>query len=290
LQQACLVPQRILQSARELFALTETSECVVVDCRFSLDDTGAGRRQYLQAHIPGAVYAHLDDDLSSPVTPQSGRHPLPSAEKFAAFLGRCGWQSGMQMVVYDDAGGAIAARLWWLMKYFGHDVASMLDGGIGAWQSAGYTLESGNADVSPKPPVTLTANTQMVTTTQELAESLASDSIVLVDARARERFTGEVEPLDSVAGHIPGSVNYPYSLNLDQDGMFVTPDTIRDGMLPLANDSAVHGVVHMCGSGVTACHNIFAAEMAGLGGSRLFAGSWSEWIRDTSRAVATGVN
>ncbi len=283
------MPQRILHSARELFALTATSKCVVVDCRFSLDDTGAGRRQYLQAHIPGAVYAHLDDDLSSPVTPQSGRHPLPSAENFAAFLGRCGWQPGMKMVVYDDAGGAIAARLWWLMKYFGQDVASMLDGGISAWQLAGYELESGEVNASATQPVTLTADSEIVITAEEIAKRLEGNGIVLVDARAHERFTGQVEPLDSVAGHIPGSENYPYSLNLDQKGMFLTPDRIRAGMLPLANERGASGLVHMCGSGVTACHNIFAAEMVGLSGSRLYAGSWSEWIRDKDRAVATGV-
>jgi thiosulfate/3-mercaptopyruvate sulfurtransferase len=280
--------QRQLHSARELLASIKNSECVVVDCSFSLADTSAAHRRYLQAHIPGAVYAHLDDDLSSPITAQSGRHPLPTSKKFAEFLGRCGWQPGMKMVVYDDAGGAIAGRLWWLMKYFGHDVATMLDGGISAWQSAGYELESGVVNVSPAPVVTLTANDDMVIETREIAERLADPDFVLIDARAHERFTGEVEPLDSVAGHIPGSFNYPFSLNLDQDGMFETPQNIRAGLLSLTDASETSGFVHMCGSGVTACHNIFAAELVGLSGSRLYAGSWSEWIREDSRPVATG--
>jgi thiosulfate/3-mercaptopyruvate sulfurtransferase len=279
----------MLLSARELHSLQKDSKCVVVDCRFSLDDTSAGQRQFLQAHIPGSVYAHLDDDLSSPITANSGRHPLPTAAQFASFLGRSGWQPGMEMVVYDDAGGAIAARLWWLMKYFGHDVASMLDGGISAWQAAGYGLESGVSDVSAKPPVSLAASNELVISAKEIADSLVSNGIVLVDARARERFTGEVEPLDSVAGHIPGSVNYPYSLNLDENGNFATPDLIREGMLPFISGQGVADLVHMCGSGVTACHNILAAEMAGLSGSRLYAGSWSEWIRDEKRPVTTGL-
>ena len=210
--------QQILISPRDLHAAQESNACIVVDCRFDLSDPGSGYRDYLEAHIPGAVYAHLDDDLSSPVTANSGRHPLPDADKFAAFLARSGWQPGIRLVAYDNAGGAIAARLWWLMKYFGHDCAALLDGGITSWQSAGYELESGRVTTSTAVPVSLSANGEMVVSTTEVLEGLGKDGRVLVDVRASERYSGEFEPIDSVAGHVPGSVNYPFQLNLSQNG------------------------------------------------------------------------
>ena len=277
--------QKILISAQGLHKLHQTTPCVIFDCRFALDDPDAGYQDYLKSHIPGAVYAHLDDDLSSPVTVNSGRHPLPYANKFAAFLGRSGWQPGVPLIAYDASGGAIAARLWWLMKYFGQDDAAILDGGIAAWIATGHELQSGQVSVVHLPATELTSHDDLQLSTADVVEGLTTNEIVLVDARAPERFRGEVEPIDSVAGHIPGSVNYPLNRNLDPNGRFKTAHEIRGELEIIADGQESQQFVHMCGSGVTACHNIFAAELAGLQGSKLYVGSWSEWIRDPSRPV-----
>lgn len=280
--------RQILLSAQALHAAQKSKAYLVVDCRFVLSDPGAGFKAYLDAHIPGAVYANLDDDLSSPVTSSSGRHPLPDANKFAAFLARCGWQPGIQMIAYDDAGGAIAARLWWLMKYFGNDCAALLDGGIAAWQSEGYESESGHVTATATSPVSLSTNEGLIVSTLEIIQNLGGHDRLLVDVRAGERFRGEVEPIDLVAGHIPGSVNYPVQLNLSPSSTFKPAREVRKGLLALSDRHPAKDLVYMCGSGVTACHAIFAAEMAGLKGSKLYVGSWSEWIRDPSRPVETG--
>jgi thiosulfate/3-mercaptopyruvate sulfurtransferase len=277
-----------LISARELHAAEGKQAFQIFDCRFVLSDPGLGYREYLQAHIPGAVYAHLDDDLSGPVTVTSGRHPLPNAAKFAAFLARCGWRPGVIPVAYDQADGSIAARLWWLMKYFGHDYAVLLDGGLKAWQAAGYEFEAGQPAISGAAPVSLQANPDLVRSTVEILAGLDRSGAVLADVRAGERFRGEVEPIDPVAGHIPGAVSYPYPLNVLPDGRFKSAAQIRDGLGKLKQSGHSGEIIYMCGSGVTACHAIFAAELAGQKGSGLYAGSWSEWIRDPSHPVASG--
>jgi len=275
----------ILLSVRELRAVLETTECVIIDCRFVLEEPGAGFEDYLDSHIPGAVYAHLDNNLSGPLTDTGGRHPLPDAHQFAVVLGNSGWKPGKLLVAYDDAGGAVAARLWWLMRYFGHDGAALLDGGIPAWWAAGYELESGRSSATSLPVTDFEICDDLAISTLEIIKAMDRHAIVLADARARERFTGEIEPIDSVAGHIPGSVNYPYNINLAPNGTFKTVEDIRNGHLALAGNHQAQDIVHMCGSGVTACHNIFAAELAGLPGSRLYVGSWSEWIQDPSRLI-----
>ena len=275
---------QILLSAQELFAEQQSKACIVADCRFVLNDPGSGYKDYLKAHIPGAVYAHLDDDLSSLITSSSGRHPLPDADSFAAFLARSGWKPGMKIVAYDHADGSIAARLWWLMKYFGHD-AALLDGGFSAWQAVGYETRSGQETTAVTAPVRLNARSDLAVQTPTVLESLDLDDMVLVDVRAGERFRGEIEPIDPVAGHIPGSVNYPYQLSLSSNGKFKPAHEIRKGLQTLPGDQNAKDKVYMCGSGVTACHTIFAAELVGLHGSKLYAGSWSEWIRNPSRPV-----
>ena len=277
--------QQLLFSPSDLHEALKKGLCTVVDCRFALTDPAAGYRDFLEGHIPGAVYAHLDDDLSSPVTANTGRHPLPDQNAFATFLARSGWQAGKTLVAYDSAGGAIAARLWWLMKYFGHDCAALLDGGFAAWQSAGYELESGPATSVATNPIELVARDELVMSTVEIPAYLQGQKNVLVDVRAAERYRGELEPLDTVAGHIPGAVNYPLQQNLSKNGSFKSAQQIRDDMSVLSKDRQVSKFVYMCGSGVTACHAIFAAELAGLQESVLYAGSWSEWIRDPSRPV-----
>jgi thiosulfate/3-mercaptopyruvate sulfurtransferase len=276
---------QILLSAQELHAKQKSTDCLIVDCRFDLNDPDKRHQDYLKGHIPGSVYAHLDNDLSSPVTASSGRHPLPDADKFAVFLGRSGWHPGLTLVAYDDVGGAIAARLWWLMKYFGQNCAAMLDGGISAWEAAGYEVEDGHVSSNLMPLEEFSARDELVMSSEEIVKGLAGHEMILVDARAQERFIGEIEPIDAVAGHIPGSVNYPYDRNLDSSGLFNTCGDIRNGLLALAGDHESNELVHMCGSGVTACHNIFAAELAGMKDSKLYVGSWSEWIRDSSRPV-----
>lgn len=287
-KQTGLMRQQILLSAQDLYAAQKGETVLIVDCRFFLSDPGKGYSDYLHAHIPGAVYAHLDNDLSNPITSNSGRHPLPDADRFAGFLARSGWQAGTRVVAYDDAGGSIAARLWWLMKYFGHDDAVLLDGGLPAWQSAGYELEKGQVTASSAVTASFKVRSDLAVSTPELLERLAGQAMVLADVRAAKRFRGEIEPIDSVAGHIPGALNYPFELSLAADGRFKPVSEVRKGLLALQGGHQSNDLVFMCGSGVTACHTIFAAELAGLKGSRLYAGSWSEWIRDSSRPVEPG--
>jgi thiosulfate/3-mercaptopyruvate sulfurtransferase len=260
---------------------------VVVDCRFVLTDPDAGQHAYAAGHIPGARYAHLDNDLSSPVTPASGRHPLPYPHVLAEKLGRRGIDKSSQVVVYDDTFGAMAARLWWLLRWLGHEAVALLDGGFPKWQREGRP-------VTPELPMIQAAqfhptiNNAMWVDAGYVEQMHARKDGVLIDARADVRFRGDVEPLDKVAGHIPGAINIPYEDNLDFSGEFMSDEALRELYLAAMNHVAPDQVVQMCGSGVTACHNILAMEHAGLTGSKLYAGSWSEWITDASHPVAKG--
>ncbi len=276
----------VLISAAELAAMMDERRCVVFDCRFDLRHPQGGRNSWLASHIPGAVYAHLDDNLSGRVTAQSGRHPLPLARSFAAFLARSGWEPGLQAVAYDAQGGALASRLWWLMRYFGLGDARLLDGGISAWRQAGLPLEAGEVTAPRKTAAELVAHPALAIGAQALARLLENRQVTLIDARAGSRFRGEVEPIDAVAGHIPGAVNRPYKLNLLSDGRFKQAAALKNEFTQLIGRAGASEVVHMCGSGVTACHNLLAMELAGQHGSRLYVGSWSEWIRDPLRPVA----
>jgi thiosulfate/3-mercaptopyruvate sulfurtransferase len=274
-----------LVSATQLNERIVDGSCVVVDCRFDLLDMEKGKAQYLEAHLPGAAYAHLDDDLSSPILEHTGRHPLPPTENFARFLASIGWTADRLLVAYDEASNAIASRLWWLMRFHGQ-AAALLDGGLAAWRTAGLPLESGHVSFEPSNRVDITADESMVIDTQRLADD--PDAYTVIDARASERFTGEVETLDSKAGHIPGALNRPFGANLSMNGRFKKPEELRDDFQRLLADRGGLPVVHSCGSGVTACHNLFAMELAGLDPTILYAGSWSEWIRDPGRPIETG--
>jgi thiosulfate/3-mercaptopyruvate sulfurtransferase len=276
-----------LVSAAELDALLDDRRCIVVDCRFEFSETGKGRADWLSGHIPSAAYAHLDDDLSSPITEDSGRHPLPDSERFAEYLSAIGWTPGKLLVAYDEGSNALASRLWWLMRYFGQS-AALLDGGLAAWLASGRPLESGEPVQSATEAVRLVPNEAMKIGTEGILKALGSDEIVVLDARAGQRFRGEVEPLDARAGHIPGSLNRPFGANLEQGGQFKSPAVLREEYLDLLSGRDPTGVAHSCGSGVTACHNLFAMELAGLQGTRLYPGSWSEWIRDSDRPIETG--
>lgn len=259
---------------------------IVVDCRFSLMDAEAGRRAYAEGHLPGARYAHLDGDLSGPVTPATGRHPLPDSARLAQKLGEWGIGSCTQVVAYDDVGGMLAAaRLWWLLRWLGHAACAVLDGGIAAWRRAGLPL---TAEFPAVRPTVFEArpNDRLWLTTARV-QALPADELLL-DARTAARYRGEMEPIDPVAGHVPGAVNLPTENNLADDGRFLPIDVLRARFAAILGGRSPKAVVHHCGSGVTACHNLLAMEAAGLSGSRLYAGSWSEWIRDPNRPVAIG--
>ncbi|MDX1686580.1 MAG: sulfurtransferase [Candidatus Promineifilaceae bacterium] len=257
---------------------------VVVDCRFSLADTEAGRRAYRQAHIPGAVYAHLDEDLSGPPVTDHGRHPLPAPEALQALFGRLGIDEGTQVVAYDDVGSIVAARLWWMLRYMGHEAAAVLDGGWTAWEEAGHPTAAG---MEKNEPVSFDGapRREWLVVAEEVAEKEASGQ--LIDARTPERFRGEEEPLDPVAGRIPGAVNYPYGRNLDEDGRFLPAEDLRQQVEAVLKGSDPEAAVHYCGSGVSACQNLLAQAHVGLPPGRLYAGSWSDWITDPERPVAT---
>jgi thiosulfate/3-mercaptopyruvate sulfurtransferase len=260
---------------------------LVVDCRFNLAKPGAGEDAWRRGHIPGAFYAHLDRDLSSARTPQSGRHPLPRPDALAALFSRWGVAEDSRIVAYDDAGGGIAARLWWLLRWMGHGGAALLDGGWQAWQAAGLPVST--AEPPRQAGSFRGAPGRMpVVTTAELERRLGTPDLVLLDARARERYLGAGETIDPVAGHVPGATSVPFQGSLAADGRFRPPGELRPVFEQAMRGRAPAEAIVMCGSGVTACHDIFAMELAGLPGAGLYDGSWSEWIRSPARPVAVG--
>ena len=271
---------------------TSDTQWALLDCRFDLTRPGWGAASYAEGHIPNAIYAHLDRDLSSPITPTSGRHPLPEMETFVATLGRWGIDAGVQVIAYDQGNGAYAARLWWLLRWVGHVRVAVLNGGFAAWQQAGLPVSQQPQTRQPRrfdarPPQT------GVVTTVELEGLLNRAALVtgertLIDARAADRFAGRNETIDPVAGHVPGARNYPFTHNLDAQGRFLPPETLRSRWLETLAGQPPSALIAMCGSGVTACHNLLALEAAGLPGAQLYAGSWSEWIRDSRRPIAIG--
>ena len=258
---------------------------VIVDCRFALSDPGAGQRAYVAGHIPGARYAHLNDDLSSAITAASGRHPLPDPAVLAEKLGAWGIDRSKQVVAYDDSFGAMASRLWWLLRWLGHDGVALLDGGLPRWQREGHPMTTDLPAVTPARFVPQ-VRPDMCVDAAKVAQAVTQKGWLVMDARAEERYNGEVEPLDPVAGHIPGAINLPFEDNLHLSGRFSSPEELRALYAGLMENVLPGQVIQMCGSGVTACHNILAMEHAGLPGARLYAGSWSEWIRDPSRPIA----
>ena len=277
-----------LIGARALVRELGRIDWIVVDCRFTLTDPAAGRAAYDRGHIPGARYAHLDDDLSRRPRANEGRHPLPDRDRFAATLGAWGIGPDDNVVAYDEASGAIAARLWWLLGWLGHERRAVLDGGYAAWQEAGLPVEheppaSGARGYDPRRP-----RSDDVVATDELAQRQAAGD-VLVDARAAPRYRGEQEPIDAKAGHVPGARNRPFSANLTAEGRFRPPGELRAELTELLGGRRPDRLIAMCGSGVTACHLLLALEVAGLPGGRLYAGSWSEWIRDPTRPIETGL-
>jgi thiosulfate/3-mercaptopyruvate sulfurtransferase len=276
-----------LVDARTLAAHLANPDWRVVDCRFDLGAPAAGEAAYAAGHVPGAVYAHLDRDLSAPRTERSGRHPLPEPDALAATFGRLGMDARVQVVAYDESGGVYAARLWWLLRWLGHERVAVLDGGLAAWRAAGQPLQPGNEHAPPRTFVPCPQPRRFVNA-DELDGLLEGNACLLLDARAPERYEGRSEPLDPKAGHVPGARNHPYVRNLGPDGRFLPAAELQQLLTARLRGRAPSEVVSMCGSGVTACHTLLALEVAGLPGGRLYPGSWSEWCRDPQRPVATG--
>jgi thiosulfate/3-mercaptopyruvate sulfurtransferase len=255
---------------------------VIADCRYKLSDPEAGRMAYLAAHVPGACYVHLHDDLAGKPLTDHGRHPLPSPQALTELFSRLGIDESVQVVVYDQADAGIAARLWWLLRYMGHEAVAVMDGGFRAWESAGLATEPGPRAAAPK-MFQGQAKPDWVVTLEEVPAQAC-----LVDARDGARYRGEKEPLDPVAGHIPGARSHPYRDNVDADGRFRSPQLLKALFEQTLGDQAAESAVYYCGSGVTACQLLLAAAHAGLAPGRLYAGSWSEWCADPGRPVATG--
>ena len=259
---------------------------VIFDCRHDLMKPQAGAQAYAATHIPGARFAHSDSDLAGAKNGKNGRHPLPDPQLFASWLGRNGVSSSTQVVAYDFAGGASATRLWWMLRWLGHDGVAVLDGGWEAWTKAGAPV---TADLPKIEPAMFSASPRALAVDVSYIQSHLKDAgMTIVDARSPERYRGETEPIDPVAGRIPGALNRLYKNNLDTTGMFKPAAELRSDFVALLGDRPPQQVVHQCGSGVSACHNILAMEIAGLSGSRLYPGSWSEWCADPSRPVARG--
>lgn len=291
-----------LISAGQLMDLQRSGQPLMVfDCSFDLMNPAAGEEAYRKAHIPGAVYAHLDNALSDKGTPDAngkyqphpdaasgGRHPLPSRQKFAVWLSSVGFSNAMQAVVYDRNGANYCGRLWWMLKWAGHEAVAVLDGGLQAWQAAGGEVTDRAEPSHFQSNFELGRELRTLATTQSVLKGLGGKRQTIIDARATPRFKGEVEPLDPVAGHIPGALNRPFSQNLDAHGRFKPAEQLRAEFEQLLGGRDPSGVVHHCGSGVSAVPNVLAMELAGLGPTALYAGSWSEWCRDPSRPVEKG--
>ena len=277
-----------LIDAHELHSQIDDSDLRIIDCRFDLADPSAGRRAYLQGHIPGAVFADLDRDLAAPVSPDSGRHPLPDVDTFVATLCRLGISNASNVVVYDAGNGALAARAWWLLRWLGHERVRLLDGGLAHWIASAGPVASGTEQVAetqfrPEP------RKDIVLTTAELESDIdAIASMRLYDARDAARFRGEIEPIDPVAGHVPGSLNLPFPVSLHEDGRWKSKNSLEALWLSVLGEDRQVSWAVMCGSGVTACHLAISAMEAGYREPRLYVGSWSEWIRDPERPVGLG--
>ncbi|WP_295645004.1 sulfurtransferase [uncultured Methylibium sp.] len=271
--------------------LADGTPTLLVETSFDLTDPAAGERSHAAGHLPGAHYLHLDRDLADHAPPADGRfrgrHPLPTPAAFALTLGRLGITPSSAVVLYDRQGGVYAARAWWMLRWMGHREVAVLDGGVAAWQAAGGALDDA-APAATAGTVYAVADDAMMPTIDAAALQASLGGVRLLDARAPERFRGEVEPLDPVAGHIPGALNRPFKDNLDAQGRFLARDALRAAFEPLLAGRPPGEVVHQCGSGVTACHNLLAMEAAGLPGSVLYPGSWSEWCADPARPVARG--
>jgi thiosulfate/3-mercaptopyruvate sulfurtransferase len=278
-----------LISASDLAARIGGADVRVFDVRHDLNDHGVGRRQFEQSHIAGARFLDSETELAAPRTGKNGRHPLPAREVLAGLMAAHGVTPQTLVVAYDASGGPYAAHLWWMLRWLGHDRVAVLDGGWQAWSAAGLPVQGGAAAAQqPQAGITPPAPLSEPLDADAVLANIQGKTYTVVDARAAARYRGEVEPIDPEAGHIPGALNRPNGENLAADGLFKSPQQLRDEFAALLGSRDPASIVHQCGSGITASHNLLAMEIAGLGGSRLYPGSWSEWISDPARPRAKG--
>ena len=278
------MPHTTLVTSGVLAGRLSDPDWLVVDCRAELSDREAGARAWRAGHIPGAIHADLERDLSAPVTPATGRHPLPPIETFVATLSRWGVTDATQVVAYDTGNSAYAARLWWMLRYFGHDLVAVLDGGFAAWVADGRPV-SDAAVTRAQAQFVARLRPALLCDAADVAAAIAQGKLI-VDVRGAERFAGKVEPLDTVAGHVPGAVNLPFLLSLDEKCRFRPKVELAELWRSRTGLTGATGPICMCGSGVTACQGLLSLAVAGLPAGRLYAGSWSEWIRDPARPIA----
>jgi len=273
-------------SVEDLNKNLNNSNWFIFDCRFLLKDPQGGLKKFQQGHIPGAQFADMDKDLASPMTEASGRHPLPDPEVFINKLRGWGVKNDAQIICYDDMSGAFAARMWWLLKWLGHNDVAVLDGGIDKWIASNYALEA-ELQSQTASSFAATANDAMWVDINFVQQELAANNIKLLDARSSERYTGEDKKTDPVPGHVPGAISFPFAANLNKQGMFLSAAELKQRFAAEFAEGQHDQVINMCGSGVTACHNLLAMSVAGLPMTRLYVGSWSEWIKDSNRPVST---
>lgn len=284
------MPYTTLISADNLKEHLGDPDWAIIDCRFDLADTEQGRQAFEESHIPGALYAHLDNDLSGPIIPgQTSRHPLPDITIFVERLSRWGIDEGVQVVAYDGGGGGIASRLWWMLRWLGHEAVAVLDGGWQAWQAAGFPTQR-EIDVRPARTFKPRPRSEMLVRIEEVVQLHTNPAYRLLDARSADRFRGENETIDPIAGRIPGATSAPFAENLTAEGKFRSVEELRTRFEALLGETPTGQTIHYCGSGVTAAHNLLAMAYAGLDGAKLYAGSWSEWIAtpQTKALVETG--
>ncbi len=274
-------------SVEDLNKNISNQDWFVFDCRFLLKDPEGGLKKFNQGHIPGAQFADMDKDLASPMTATTGRHPLPDPNELIKKLQSWGISNSSQIICYDDMSGAFAARMWWLLKWLGHNDVAVLDGGIDKWTANGLTVET---DVQQRTAGSFSgqANNDMWVVVGFIQKELEQNKINLLDARSSERFTAKDSKTDPVAGHVPGAMSFPFAENLSKQGVFLSADELKNRFAPMVVNAKDKEAISMCGSGVTACHNLLAMSIAGLPITRLYVGSWSEWIKDKSRPVAIG--
>lgn len=277
---------KTLISTEQLQSRLHHDNIVIVDCRFELGDPNAGFKAYQKGHIPSAVYAHLDNDLSSTPTETTGRHPLPNLDEFKAKLGIWGIDADKQVVVYDQFHGAFASRLWWMLRYLGHEAVAVLNGGFPKWEQENRPTDNGIHQNQSK---TFEGNPQAgwTVSASDVEQNIDDQQFKLIDSRSSDRFRGENETIDPAGGHIPGAINHFFGNNVDENGVMKSPETLRQQFEALIDQQAPSEAIFYCGSGVSACQNLLAMSHAGLEGAKLYVGSWSEWLKDPDRPIST---
>jgi len=273
-------------SAENLIKNINNKEFIIFDCRCDIKETSYGIDQYTEGHIPNAIFVDIDTDLADKKTSTSGRHPLPDPKILTEKLCNWGMSNTKQVVIYDDAGGAFAGRMWWILRWLGHEKTALLDGGLGAYMAVGGKLTS-EITAYANTSFDISANDAMHVTIKEVEDAQYRMDKLIIDARSKERYLGIKDMVDPIAGHVPGAISYPLGNNLDKTGCFKSAEELKLQFSKVIGDTKSEDIISMCGSGITACHNILAMEIAGIKNVRLYVGSWSEWITDKNRPVAT---